>query len=192
MATVKFKPKQTTKRLLSTLPDRAREVLEKRYGLGKNVEKMTLDSIGKLYGITRERVRQIENYALTNIRKSDIYKSEKAVFAELEELLHSLGGIVVEEDFLGHVAKDKSLQNHVHFILVIGDTFKKRKEDDKFKHRWHVNEELAKNVEESLKKLYSGLSDQDLLPESEIINKFLGHLESVAEKYKNQEIVKRW
>lgn len=192
MATIKFKPKQTTKKLLSALPDRAREVLTKRYGLSKNTEKMTLDAIGKLYGITRERVRQIENYALTNIRKSDVYKSEKTVFNEIEELLHSLGGIVVEEDFLGHVSKDKSLQNHVNFILVVGDTFKKRKEDDEFKHRWHVNEELAGQVESSLRKLYGSLSDDDLLPESEIVNKFLNHLEFVSEKYKNQEIVKRW
>ncbi len=192
MAIIQFKPKQTTKKLLSVLPDRAREVLVKRYGLGKDTEKMTLDAIGKMYGITRERVRQIENYALTNIRKSDAYKSEKTAFAELEQLLHSLGGIVVEEDFLGHIAKDVSIQNHIHFILVIGDVFKKRKEDDDFKHRWHVNEELAKTVEDSLKKLYSGLSNDDLLPESEIINKFLDHLELVSEKYKNQEIIKRW
>ncbi len=192
MATIQFKPKQTTKKLLSALPDRAREVLIKRYGLGKDTEKMTLDAIGKLYNITRERVRQIENYALTNIRKSDVYKTEKASFAELESLLHSLGGIVVEEDFLGHLAKDKSLQNHIHFILVIGEGFNKKKEDNEFKHRWHVNDELAKQVENSLRKLYSNLSDDDLLPESEIVNKFLGHLEEVSEKYKNQEIIKRW
>lgn len=192
MAQIQFKPKQTTKKLLAVLPDRAREVLVKRYGLGKDAEKMTLDAIGKIYGITRERVRQIENYALTNIRKSDAYKSEKNIFAELEQLLHSLGGIVVEDDFLGTLAKDASAQNHIHFLLVIGDVFTKRKEDDEFKHRWHVNEELAKNVEDSLKKLYSGLSNEDLLPESEIINKFLDHLELVSEKYKNQEIIRRW
>ena len=127
---------------------------------------MTLDSIGKLYGITRERVRQIENYALANIRKSDAYKEEKNAFAEIEELIHALGGIVVEEDFLGHASKDKELQNHIHFLLVIGDTFKKRKEDNDFKHRWHVNEELAKQVESSLSKLYSSLSNDDLLLES--------------------------
>lgn len=192
MPNIQFKPKQTTKKLLAVLPDRAREVLIKRYGLGKSTEKMTLDSIGKLYGITRERVRQIENYALANIRKSDAYKEEKNAFAEIEELIHALGGIVVEEDFLGHASKDKELQNHIHFLLVIGDTFKKRKEDNDFKHRWHVNEELAKQVESSLSKLYGSLSNDDLLLESEIVNKFLGHLESVSEKYKNQEIVKRW
>jgi hypothetical protein len=35
MATITFKPKQTTSRLLAVLPDRAREVLISRYGLGK-------------------------------------------------------------------------------------------------------------------------------------------------------------
>lgn len=192
MVNTKFKPKQTSKKLLSVLLDRAREVIIKRYGLGKDTKKMTLDAIGQIYGITRERVRQIENYALNNIRKSDVYKAEKASFEELEELLHSLGGIVVEDDFLGHMSKDTSLQNHIHFILVVSDTFKKRKEDEEFKHRWHVNEDLAKQVEDSLRKLYSSLADTDLLPESEIINKFFDHLELVSEKYKNQEIMKRW
>ena len=192
MANIKFKPKQTTKKLLSVLPDRAREVLISRYGLGKNTSRMTLDAIGKNYGITRERVRQIENYAIANIRKSDSYKSEKNTFTELEDLIHSLGGIVVEEDFLGVVSKDKSLQNHINFLLVIGDSFKRKKEDEEFRHRWHVNTPLANQVENSLKKLYSGLTDQDLLPESEMVNRFLEHLEEISEKYKNQEIVKRW
>lgn len=192
MATIQFKPKQSTKRLLAVLPDRAREVLINRYGLGKSAEKMTLDAIGKLYGITRERVRQIENYALGNIRKSEAYKSERATFAELEEVVHSLGGIVVEEDLLEDLSNDPSTQNHIHFLLVIGDTFKKRKEDEEFKYRWHVNEDLAKKVEDSLRKLYTSLSDDDILPESEIIKRFFDHLEDVSEKYKNQEVIKRW
>jgi hypothetical protein len=189
---VTFKPKQVVKRLLSSLPDRAHEVLVFRYGLGKDTKRMTLDAIGKKYGITRERVRQIENYGISNIRKSEEYKLEKASFTEIEELLHSLGGIVVEDDFLGHISKDKSLQNHIHFLLVIGEPFKKFKEDDEFKHRWHVNEELAKKVEVALRNLYASLKTDDLLPESEMINKFLGHLEGVSEQYKNQEVVRRW
>jgi hypothetical protein len=189
---VSFKPKQVVKRLLSSLPDRAREIIIFRYGLGKDDKRMTLDAIGKKYGITRERVRQIENYALGVIRKSDEFKQEKAAFAEIENLLHSLGGVVVEDDFLGHVSKDRSLQNHIHFLLSVGEPFKKRREDDDFRHRWHVNEALAKNVEEALHKLYGGLSTEDLLPESEMVNRLLTHLEDVSERYKNQEIMKRW
>lgn len=191
-STVSFKPKQVVKRLLNPLPDRARDIMSFRYGLGKDTKRMTLDSIGQKYGITRERVRQIENYALESIRQSEEYKKEKAAFAEIETLLHSLGGIVVEDDFLGHISKDKSLQNHIHFLLVAGEPFKKLKEDDDFRHRWHVNEELAKKVEESLRKLYANLSTDDLLPESEMINKFLNHLGDISERYKNQEVIKRW
>lgn len=192
IATISFKPKQVVKRLLSSLPDRAKDVIVYRYGLGGDTKRLTLDAIGKKYGITRERVRQIENYALGVIRKSEEYKEEKAVFAEIEALLHSLGGIVVEEDFLGHVSKDKSLQNHIHFLLVVGEPFNKLKEDDDFRHRWHVNEDLAKKVEEALRKLYTGLSTDDLLPESEMINRFLQHIEDVSERYKNQEVIRRW
>ncbi len=190
--TISFKPKQVVKRLISSLPDRARDVIIFRYGLGKDTKRMTLDSIGKKYGITRERVRQIENYAIAHVRKSNEYSKEKAVFTEIEELLHSLGGIVVEDDFLGHTSKDKSLQNHIHFLLVIGEPFKRLKEDDDFRHRWHVNEDLAKKVESALKKLYSSLSTDDLLPESEMVGKFLQHMEDVSERYKNQEVIKRW
>lgn len=190
--TIQFKPKQVTKRLLAVLPDRARDVIVNRYGLGKNPERMTLEAIGNLYGITRERVRQIENYAITNIRKSDAYKAEKGAFAELEELLHGLGGIVVEDDLLAHLSKDRSTQNHINLLLVLGDSFKKRKEDEHFKHRWHVNDELSRNVEEALKKLYKNLGDNDLIPESEIVNNFLEHVKDLSEKYKNQEIIKRW
>ena len=191
-ASISFKPKQTVKRLLSSLPDRARDVLVFRYGLGTDTKRMTLDAIGKKYGITRERVRQIENYGIANVRKSEEYKQEKAAFTEIETLLHSLGGIVVEDDFLGHVSKDKSLQNHVHFLLVVGEPFNKFKEYDDFRHRWHVNEALSKQVEDALRKLYAHLDNQQLLPESEMVSKFLEHLEDVSERYKNQEVVKRW
>lgn len=192
MATIQFKPKQVVKKLLGALPDRAREVIVSRYGLGKKVERMTLEAIGDVYGITRERVRQIENYAINNIRKSEAYKSEKKSFEELENLLHSLGGIVVEDDLLGHISKDESTQNHINFLLVIGDSFKKRKEDDHFRHRWYVDEQLSNTVEDSLKKLYKGLSTSDLVSESEMISSFLEHTKEMSEKYKNQEILKRW
>ena len=76
--TISFKPKQTTKRLLSVLPDRAREIIIKRYGLGKNTEKMTLDAIGKLYGITRERVRQIKEKAIRRLRHTSRSKLLKS------------------------------------------------------------------------------------------------------------------
>ncbi len=189
---VNFKPKAVIKRLLTALPDRARDIVESRYGLGEKAEPMTLESIGKTYKITRERVRQIENYAFGVIRKSDVYKKELSAREELEKLIDSLGGVVHEEDFLRYVSDDESVQNHIHFLLVLGDSFKKRKEDPDFHHRWYVSDEVLGKVEGSIKKIYDNLSDDDLIPESEMIATFLETIKDVSEKYKNDEVVRRW
>ena len=58
--TITFKPKQVTKRMLSHLPERAYEVVTNRFGLTEDAQRKTLEAIGKKYGITRERVRQIK------------------------------------------------------------------------------------------------------------------------------------
>jgi len=190
--TINFKPKQVSKKLLSALNERSKDVITRRYGLGKDPDQMTLDAIGKIYGITRERVRQIENHALNAIRKSKGYTEEKPVFDEIEKLIQDLGGIIVEQDLLDHVSKDGSTQSHLNFLLVIGHPFKKIKEDEDFKHRWLINEELAGKIHNSLKKLYESLKDNELISEQEIIKSFLGYVENVAEHYRTEEIAKRW
>ncbi|PIQ92281.1 MAG: hypothetical protein COV70_00950 [Parcubacteria group bacterium CG11_big_fil_rev_8_21_14_0_20_39_22] len=192
MKKLKSKPKQIVKKLLSVLPERTRDVLVSRYGLDKDSERSTLEKIGKKYGITRERVRQIENYALSSIKKSDQFKKEAAIFEELDGIIKELGGIVAEEELLASLSKDKGMQNHIHLLLVLGDKFKKEKEDEHFHHRWHIDEKLAKQVHEALMKLYKNLTDDDLISELDIIAAFLGHIEEVDESYKKEEIVRRW
>ena len=192
MANLSFKPKQVTKRITSNLGDRARDVIMNRFGLNTDGEMKTLEEIGKKYGITRERVRQVENAAITFIKKSNAYKAEQAFFEELKQLVHSLGTVVAEHELLPHVSKDKSTQNHVHFLLVLGDAFRKHREDEHFHARWSVDDKMADKVHESLKKLYHSLGDEDLIPETEMIKKFLEHLKDVSEKYRNEEIARRW
>ncbi len=192
MPTITFKPKQVVKRLLSTLSPRALDVMTKRYGLGESTDKMTLEGIGGGYSITRERVRQIENFSLTTIKKSDAFKKEQAVFDELNKLVISMGGVVCEEDFLMHLSKDSSIQNQIFFLLVLGDQFKREKEDDNFRHRWIVDDKTSMKVHDGLRKLFASLSHEDLVPEGEIVEAFLNHLKEVAEEYKNEEVTKRW
>lgn len=192
VVTIKFKPKQVTKRLLGVLSDRGRDIILKRYGLDEGGKRLTLEGIGKKYGITRERVRQIENHSITNIRKSKEYGKEKASFDQLKEYLTSLGGVVSEEDILNHVSKDKGVQNHIHFMLVVGEEFTKEKEDDDFEHRWIVDKQLAEKIHGSLKKLYSNLSDDELVLEGDMIESFLEYVKDVSEEHKNEEVIKRW
>jgi len=191
-ASVSFNPKQVTKRLLGVLSDRARDVLVKRYGLGEKTKRMTLEAIGREYGITRERVRQIENYALASIRKSDAYVKEQAAFEALKEEMLFNGAVVSEESFLEHLSSDQSMRNHFHALLVVGHMFERRKEDDHFVHRWLVDHNLAEKVEEALKELYGTLSDEELVSENNIVNAFLENAKDIADQYRTEEMVRRW
>ncbi len=53
-------------RLLSKLEERQQKILKMRFGLGYD-DAMTLKQIGELLGLTRERVRQIQNEALAQL-----------------------------------------------------------------------------------------------------------------------------
>lgn len=55
---------------LALLNDRERDVVVRHYGIGRNGQGMTLDQIGQMFGVTKERVRQIERRALNKIRAS--------------------------------------------------------------------------------------------------------------------------
>jgi RNA polymerase primary sigma factor len=67
--------------ILGTLPDREREILALRFGLADGKER-TLEEVGERFGVTRERIRQIQEEALKTIRK----KMEKRDRPSTEEL----------------------------------------------------------------------------------------------------------
>ncbi len=187
-----IKPKSVTKRLLAVLPERARNVLISRYALGKRTTPITLEAIGKEYGITRERVRQIENHALATIRKSDAFINEQPAFEELREVIKEMGVVVSEEELLDTLAKDASTRNHIHLLLVLGDAFTKEKETEEFRHRWNIDQDVADKVHNSLRRLYDSLDDDGLVDEAALIDSFLQELKDINNELKNNEILKRW
>ena len=58
--------KKDLKEVLSSLSDRERNVLDMRFGLSSGSE-MTLEQVGEVYGLTRERIRQIEAKAIKKL-----------------------------------------------------------------------------------------------------------------------------
>ena len=54
--------------MVDTLPEREATILKFRFGLDGGTEK-TLEEVGQKFGVTRERVRQIQNIALNRLRK---------------------------------------------------------------------------------------------------------------------------
>ena len=57
------------RKMLNQLSPKERDVLILRYGLDNNGSKKTLDEIGSQYGVSRERIRQIENRAISKLKK---------------------------------------------------------------------------------------------------------------------------
>jgi hypothetical protein len=192
MSGITFKPKAVSKKLLTTLNPRTREIVVNRYGLEKEA-RMTLEAIGKTYDITRERVRQIENFALATIKKSKEYKEHLFVFEELKKIVHELGAVVGEDHLMRHISKDPIVQNHINLYLALGEDFKKHKEDDHFHPHFTIDDKKAEHVRDALVKLYSSIDEEDLVKEEEIFNRFMGHLTDVVGEYKeNKEIIYRY
>lgn len=74
------------RQILNQLSQKERDVLILRYGLDNNGMRKTLDEIGTQYGVSRERIRQIENRAISKLKK--LCKNEKLH----EGLINYFGG----------------------------------------------------------------------------------------------------
>ena len=60
--------KEGVRKALDALPERERQVIELRYGLS-GAEPLTLEEVGRTFGVTRERIRQIENNTLKKLKR---------------------------------------------------------------------------------------------------------------------------
>ncbi len=69
--------KQSVLEVLQTLPEREAKVLEMRFGLTEDGEH-TLEEVGQLFAVTRERIRQIESKALRKLRHPSRSRKLKA------------------------------------------------------------------------------------------------------------------
>lgn len=180
------------KNLLAGINQRGREVLTLRFGLGTSAKRETLESIGERWNITRERVRQIEASAIEAIRASKTFKDATPSFDELCAYMETLGVIVPEDDLLAGLASDEKTRNRFRFLLVVGSAFFRERETEEFYARWHVDHGTAKRVHDALSKLYQSLSDDEVVSENELFERFLAELREIDAAYRNEEILKRW
>lgn len=121
--------------MIQELPERSRNTIEKRFNLdGKGVK--TLDSIGKEYNITRERVRQIEREALIKLKKIGKNHNIANIFQFIEETVNRHGGIISEDKIVTHLFEEKNEEINKQIsllILSLDDRIKKEKETKRHK-----------------------------------------------------------
>lgn len=191
-ASFSFDSSALVKKLLAAAPERAREVLIRRFGLGTSATRETLEAIGDRSSITRERVRQIEAAGLDAVRASKAFKESEAAFEEIARYIHTIGIMVPEDELLSALGKDEKSRNRFRFLLVLNAEFLRERETNDFLSRWHVDATTAKNIHDALSRLYMSLPDDEVVSEGEILDRFLDELKDVNDAYKNEEVLKRW
>jgi hypothetical protein len=180
-----FNYSQICSNLLKGLPRRQKEVLSRRYGL-KSGQRETLEFIGRTFGVTRERVRQIEKDGFSKIGPK--IKKYQKVFQYFREYLKSKGGLKKEDLLLEHLG-GKNWQNQVFFLLTLPGNFKRFTETSDFYSFWTINQDpfpKAKKVIDSisnkLKKIGKPLKLKELTGFSPLTQKVLVSYLEISKK----------
>lgn len=171
---------------LAGLNDRQKEIVEGRYGLTK-AESLTLAELGSQYGLTRERVRQIEALAL----KASKNKTENGEFSEfvktVSSLLRSAGGIKREDLLIGDLVKTPNITpeqaNRMKFLLEICAKFGYSKEDKDFYPYWYLTEGDQKKAVSFVGSLVKVADRSDFAASFSSVSKSSGLSEAVARNY---------
>ena len=155
--------------ILRVLPQKQKEVLSRRFALKAKAggEKETLEAIGQDYGITRERVRQIERDGFLRL-KLEIKKYQKA-FAGFKSYLDKSGGLKREDLILNDLG-GKTFKNEVYFLLNLGEGFERIGETPELYPLWTTDNkafgraiEVISSVRKGLEKTAKPLSLKELI-----------------------------
>ncbi len=132
--------------LISNLPQRQKEVILRRFAL-RNNERETLESIGQGFGITRERVRQIEEDGLTEIKQKAV-KYQK-IFKDFDQYFKNSGGLKKEDILLEDLGK-KKYQAQIYFLLTIAGKFERAGETENIHSLWLADKNALDSAKEAI------------------------------------------
>lgn len=147
--------------LLLNLEKRQREILAGRFGF-KDGEKKTLQTIGDNFGITRERVRQIEEQGLEKLKTLPVIKEETAKSIEpIKKYLASAGGLR-RDDLLIQDLKHLTVQENwpkffdlkLRFLFTLSGEPKFYEADDELYDFWYLDEEIKNKALRKIKEFF--------------------------------------
>ena len=161
------------KDILATIErEREREIIARRFGLYDRKE--TLEQIGELLGITRERVRQLEKAIMIRLRiaAEDSLPHVADVEKQFIRHLSDLGRVAKLQDLTTRVAKDpdERARAHVAFLADIAPKLSVVEENDNYHHAVGIKEhhdeaKIKKDVDlivEAIKKNGQPLTVEEL------------------------------
>ena len=135
--------------LWSHLDERQKDVLVGRFGIKEDGDSSTLAELGKKYGITRERIRQIESGALGILKeKAPSSPSFEEFVDRSKKYFKNYGGVARREKFLEHHRNfiDDINENHIDLLLEASGSFYFYPEDKDFWSFYYSEKESLDNA----------------------------------------------
>jgi len=132
--------------LLKGLPSRTEDVLSRRFGL--KGERETLEEIGEHYGITRERVRQIQDDGLMILKERAKSPECQKVLKFFSQKLKNSGSLKREDILLSDLGKGQ--ENYVYFLLIVSHQFQRFGETEDFRTFWAIDRNVFDNAKKAL------------------------------------------
>lgn len=154
-----FDAVESVAQMLKLLPTKEADILRRRYGL-REEDAETLEHIGQVYQVTRERIRQIERQAVDELKKQ-LHQDNHLEAAErlIVSVLHTHGGIVSEEEMyelLLGLSKDMpTYQRSLSFLLqhVYDDVVEYVASSALLRASWKVHATSLASVERAVEQL---------------------------------------
>lgn len=137
-----FDYKQAAEAVLKSLRrDRDRQIIARRFGF-ELAKRQTLEEIGRHFGITRERVRQIEKATLAKLRQS-LNSETRQAGQLLSELLAKQGGVVTAEKIAALIGiPTRQEQSYITFLASLAPEIAVIEEDDSVRSAYGVEPEF--------------------------------------------------
>lgn len=180
-----FDPQLILQSLFSELNEREQEVLVRRFGLSGE-DAQTLEIIGKHFGVTRERVRQIETGSIKKLKNLETLAEQlKMIEQVLFQVLDQHGGIMEEMHLLDSALqhRDQSLIERAILIFflekLLAQKFDRWHDPEHYHRSWKlvsVNDEAVKGLIDDLIKTVDGHSEP--IEEDQLIKAILDALEA--------------
>lgn len=175
---------QIYQKLTKSLSPKTKEIFSRRFGI-KTGTPETLEAIGKTYGITRERIRQIEEVGFSFVKKQNKETLDK-VFSDFTAYFEEKGGFRKEETALEELGGKKA-KPYVLFFLTLGEQFNRVCEKKDFYYFWSTMPDAQTKVKENLGVLVSEIQKSGTpFPKKELAAKIAskpGFTESVLASY---------
>lgn len=179
------------KEMFMVLTEKEQDVITRRFSLN-NQPKQTLEKIGESFSVTRERVRQIENIALSKLRRTINNTKFYRINKLSKEIITQRGGIMLEDDLISEmlsvfVKHGDADANIIKLSMVIDPELVKQDKSDVFFPFWAFN---SINIPEIRQINDSGISilkkKADVIEEVKMIAElkaiFMRNEEEISEK----------